>query len=91
MEAEVKHFKVAIIGAGFSGLGMAINLQKAGENDFIVFEREPRVGDMVGEPVSRLRLRCGLSPLFVLLRALSGLVPDVLVAAGDSRLSRALR
>jgi cation diffusion facilitator CzcD-associated flavoprotein CzcO len=27
-EVQVKHFKVAIIGAGFSGLGMAINLRK---------------------------------------------------------------
>jgi cation diffusion facilitator CzcD-associated flavoprotein CzcO len=41
---DTEHHKVAIIGAGFSGLGMAINLKKAGESDFVVFERETRVG-----------------------------------------------
>lgn len=44
MEAEAEHYKIAIIGAGFSGLGMAINLQKSGERNFILFEREHRVG-----------------------------------------------
>ncbi len=41
---EPRHYKIAIIGAGFSGLGMAITLKMAGEHDFIVFEREARVG-----------------------------------------------
>lgn len=37
-------FNVAIIGTGFGGLGMAINLKKAGEDDFVVLERAEGVG-----------------------------------------------
>lgn len=40
----VEHFRVAIIGSGFSGLGMAIQLKQAGENDFVVFEKDKGVG-----------------------------------------------
>lgn len=36
--------EVIIIGTGFAGLGMAINLKKAGKDDFIIFEREADVG-----------------------------------------------
>src|ERR671916_393544 len=35
---------VAIIGSGFSGLGMAIRLKQAGLNDFVVLERTAEVG-----------------------------------------------
>jgi cation diffusion facilitator CzcD-associated flavoprotein CzcO len=35
---------VAIIGSGFSGLGMAIRLKQSGNNDFVVFERADEVG-----------------------------------------------
>jgi cation diffusion facilitator CzcD-associated flavoprotein CzcO len=35
---------VAIIGSGFSGLGMAIRLKQAGLNDFLVLERAGEVG-----------------------------------------------
>jgi cation diffusion facilitator CzcD-associated flavoprotein CzcO len=35
---------VAIIGAGFGGLCMAIQLQKAGIQSFSLFEKEPRLG-----------------------------------------------
>lgn len=35
---------VAIIGAGFSGIGMARDLLKAGEKNFVVFEREAQIG-----------------------------------------------
>jgi len=38
------HFRIAIIGSGFSGLGMAIKLKQSGENDFIVFEKDHGVG-----------------------------------------------
>lgn len=37
-------FQVAIIGAGFSGLGMAIRLKQAGEHDFVVLEKADDVG-----------------------------------------------
>src|SRR5690554_1158712 len=41
---KVQHHKIAIIGTGFAGLGMAIQLKKSGERDFILFEREAGVG-----------------------------------------------
>ena len=40
----VRHCKVAIIGSGFSGLGMAIRLKQEGEHDFLMFEKEAGVG-----------------------------------------------
>ncbi|MEC7119046.1 MAG: NAD(P)/FAD-dependent oxidoreductase [Pseudomonadota bacterium] len=42
--APVKHYDVAIIGSGFSGLGMAIQLKKAGRNDFILLEKADGIG-----------------------------------------------
>src|SRR5215207_581199 len=35
---------VAIVGAGFSGIGLAVNLRKAGVEDFAVLERGDGVG-----------------------------------------------
>ncbi|MGB7383605.1 MAG: FAD-dependent oxidoreductase, partial [Rhodococcus sp. (in: high G+C Gram-positive bacteria)] len=35
---------VAIVGAGFGGLGAAIRLQQEGRKDFLVFERDDAVG-----------------------------------------------
>ena len=40
----VPHFRVAIVGSGFSGLGMAIRLRQAGILDFVVLERAGEVG-----------------------------------------------
>ncbi|HLG89629.1 MAG TPA: NAD(P)/FAD-dependent oxidoreductase [Alphaproteobacteria bacterium] len=37
-------FEVAIIGAGFSGLGMAIRLKKAGIDSFVILEKAAEVG-----------------------------------------------
>ncbi|KAF1071582.1 MAG: Baeyer-Villiger monooxygenase [Pseudomonas citronellolis] len=42
--APGKHCKVAIIGTGFSGLGMAIRLKQNGEDDFLLFEKDAGVG-----------------------------------------------
>jgi cation diffusion facilitator CzcD-associated flavoprotein CzcO len=42
--SKTAHYRVAIIGSGFSGLGMAIKLKQAGENNFIVFEKDSGVG-----------------------------------------------
>ena len=36
--------RIAIVGAGFSGLGMAIRFKQAGIEDFLVLDREPAVG-----------------------------------------------
>ncbi|MEH3055213.1 MAG: NAD(P)/FAD-dependent oxidoreductase [Patulibacter minatonensis] len=38
------HVKTVIVGTGFSGLGMAHQLLKDGDRDFVVFERESDVG-----------------------------------------------
>lgn len=38
------HTGVAIVGAGFSGMGMAIGLLDAGRDDFVIFERAADVG-----------------------------------------------
>lgn len=40
----VADHEVAIIGAGFAGLGAAIMLQKAGIDDFVILERKDAVG-----------------------------------------------
>src|SRR3954447_15811819 len=40
----VGHHRIAIIGTGFAGLGMAIRLRQAGVHDFVVFERADDVG-----------------------------------------------
>jgi cation diffusion facilitator CzcD-associated flavoprotein CzcO len=37
-------FDVAIVGSGFSGLGMAIRLKQQGNDDFVVLERDDDVG-----------------------------------------------
>ncbi|HEX8051782.1 MAG TPA: NAD(P)/FAD-dependent oxidoreductase [Thermoleophilaceae bacterium] len=37
-------FDVAIVGSGFSGLGMAIRLKQQGNHDFVVLERDDDVG-----------------------------------------------
>jgi cation diffusion facilitator CzcD-associated flavoprotein CzcO len=39
-----EHFRVAIVGSGFSGLGMAIRLRQEGIEDFVVLERASELG-----------------------------------------------
>jgi cation diffusion facilitator CzcD-associated flavoprotein CzcO len=39
-----RHVRVAIVGTGFAGLGMAIQLKRHGEDDFVVLERASDVG-----------------------------------------------
>src|SRR3954447_22515435 len=39
-----EHVDVAIVGAGFSGLGLAIRLRETGHDDFVVLERGTDVG-----------------------------------------------
>jgi cation diffusion facilitator CzcD-associated flavoprotein CzcO len=43
-EPGTRHFRVAIVGTGFSGLGMAIRLKQEGIEDFVIFERADEVG-----------------------------------------------
>lgn len=42
--APVREVEVAIAGAGFGGICMAIQLQKAGINDFLILEKKSEVG-----------------------------------------------
>lgn len=44
MEPLPTHIDVAIVGAGFAGIGMAIKLKQAGRDDFVVLERAEEVG-----------------------------------------------
>src|SRR5687767_5972965 len=43
IDSRSSHF-IAVIGTGFSGLGMAIRLKQEAINDFVVFEKENDVG-----------------------------------------------
>src|SRR5256885_13411671 len=43
-EAHVRHFRMAILGAGFSGLGIAIRLKQRGYDDFVLIEQAADVG-----------------------------------------------
>lgn len=42
--AAAAHTRIAIIGTGFSGLGMAIKLKESQEHDFRIFEKEGGIG-----------------------------------------------
>ena len=39
-----QHFRVAIVGSGFGGMGMAIRLKQTGMDDFVIFERAEDFG-----------------------------------------------
>jgi cation diffusion facilitator CzcD-associated flavoprotein CzcO len=39
-----QHHRIAIVGTGFSGLGMAIKLKEEGEEDFVLLERADDIG-----------------------------------------------
>jgi cation diffusion facilitator CzcD-associated flavoprotein CzcO len=39
-----QHHRIAIVGTGFSGLGMAIRLKQEGEDDFVLLERAGEIG-----------------------------------------------
>jgi cation diffusion facilitator CzcD-associated flavoprotein CzcO len=42
--ARRQHFRVVVVGSGFSGLGMAIRLLNDGERDFVMLERAGEIG-----------------------------------------------
>lgn len=43
-DSPVEHVRIAIIGSGFSGIGMGIRLNRAGVTDFVVLERADELG-----------------------------------------------
>ena len=78
------HFEIAIAGAGFSGLGLAMALKRDGFDDFVILER---AGDLGGtwrdNTLSRLRVRHPQRPVLVDCRAEPSLEPGVRRPAGD--------
>ncbi len=44
MARSTERVRIAIIGAGFAGLGMAVKLLEAGRDDFLILERDSGVG-----------------------------------------------
>jgi cation diffusion facilitator CzcD-associated flavoprotein CzcO len=44
IHSEVPRVDVAIVGSGFSGLGMAMKLKRSGQDSFVVLERESALG-----------------------------------------------
>lgn len=42
--AQVQRTDIVIIGTGFGGIGIAIQLQKAGFNDLLLLEKQTDVG-----------------------------------------------
>ncbi len=44
MDTDTTHVDIAIVGSGFSGLGMAIRLKQEGMEDFVILERAGEVG-----------------------------------------------
>ena len=44
MTANNQDFHCVIIGSGFSGIGMAIKLQQAGLDNFVILEKQDDVG-----------------------------------------------
>lgn len=44
MPSEHRHYRLAIIGAGFAGIGTAIRLRQRGDHDFVIFEQADGVG-----------------------------------------------
>ena len=88
----LRDVRVAIIGSGFAGLGMAIALKKAGRARL----RRPRAGarrrrHLAGQHLPRRRVRRAVQPLLVLLRAEPGLDAHLLRAAGDPGLPAGAR
>ncbi|HLL83511.1 MAG TPA: NAD(P)/FAD-dependent oxidoreductase [Longimicrobium sp.] len=43
-KSGTNHHRVAIVGSGFSGLGMGIRLKQQGQDDFVILERSGDVG-----------------------------------------------
>ncbi len=83
--------KIAIIGTGFSGLGMAIKLKEAGFDDFVILEQSDNVGGTWHDnhypaAPAMFNLRCIPS---LLSRIRTG--PACLLPAGDSGVPAALR
>ena len=75
---------IAIIGAGFAGIGTAIRLQQAGIRSFTIFERADEVGGTWRDNTYPGRgLRRALARLLALVRAEPGLDAPLLAVGRD--------
>ena len=91
-EVHVTHHRIAIVGTGFSGLGMAIRLKQDGEHDFVLLERAADIGGTWRDNTyPGCRCDVPVAPLLVLVRAEPELVEHLLPPAGDPRLPARLR
>src|ERR1700722_16839120 len=61
---NTEHHDVIVVGTGFAGLGMAIKLKAAGEDDFIVLEKGDSVGGTWRENTNPGCACDGQSPLY---------------------------
>ena len=81
-----RHVSVLVVGAGFGGLAMAIKLDEAGSDDFVVARaRQRRRRHLARQHLPGRRLRRALAPVLVLVRAQPGLVAHLLPPAARSR------
>ena len=79
--------RIAIVGAGFSGIGMAIALRRAGHTDVTVFERSGDIGGVWNHNTyPGRRLRRAVLPVLLHRRPAPRLDAPVLAAARDPRL-----
>ena len=88
----MKEVRVAIVGAGFGGLGAAIRLREAGIDDVVVLERREDVGGTWWDntyPGCACDVPAHL--LLVLVCTEPRVVADVRAQAGDPRLPAARR
>ena len=75
---------IIIIGCGFGGMALAIELKKAGMNDFVILERAERHRRrMARQYLSGRGLRRGLAVLFVFLRSGLRMVDGIRTATGN--------
>ena len=87
-----EHHRIAIVGTGFAGLGMAIRLKQEGEDDFVLLERAGDIGGTWRDNTyPGCRCDVPVAPLLVLVRAQPELVEHLLAAARDPRLPEGLR
>ena len=64
--SEATFTDILIVGAGFGGLGMGIQLKRRGEDAFVILERADDVGAPGATTTIRSGLRCALAPVLFL-------------------------
>ena len=84
--------RIAIIGSGFSGLCLGIQLKRLGIDSFTIFEKADRHRrHLAREYISGRGVRRAVVFILLLVRAEDGLVAEVGAAAGNPRVHGGLR